>query len=545
MKIVSEFLGYNIIESAGGEHYGVRHGVVGLDVDKADNDGYPYGICFRDKNINTLKNLVKTFVNDFNVPANLIDGLRGLKDVDSNVISATPLTELGMPEIIEIEPASVCNLQCIMCPQSYDRDRIVADNAILDPCFIKNLKGVEGKWVTMGANNEPSAHPQFADIMKGLTDFGAKIDLTSNATLLTKALTNKLSDCNFTNVNFSFDGINKQTYESIRQGASYKETIENILYFKNAVTNLKPYFTINTVLMRRTIDELLDSLRFWEGHGFSHMGVINFILGNLKDELKSESLEQVMDSVYKKLDDAARMVIEKHFRITLSSSFFHNAASKEVYPDNFTGDCVKSNHPEAEIPFNVRTFFQNGYFPGMHVGCRSPFKYVRILSNGDVTLCTQFVIGNIYEQNLVDIWYGQRAGSVRKLTLQNAKLCHECDYYRLCLQAGTHDLEKNKSSFLFAEAINKYHNQTLILGGFWGYNIVAWKEDFYGIPSALGNVDLRFEDINDRKCIFVDKSLEKLKGCIRRRPYPMFLLLLRKKIVVWFACGIGRIKNLF
>jgi radical SAM protein with 4Fe4S-binding SPASM domain len=225
--------------------------------------------------------------------------------------------------------------------------------------------------------------------------------------------------------------------------------------------------------MRRTVDELSDLLQFWEGHGFNHMGVINLILGNLKGELKKESLESVTDSVYKKFDEAARLVIEKNLRITLSSSFSHNAASKALYPANFIGNCVKSNHPEAEIPFNVRTFFQNGYFPGMHVGCRSPFKYVRILFNGDVTLCAQFVIGNIYEQNLVDIWYGQRAGRVRKMILKNAKICHECDYYRLCLQSGTHDLEKDKTSFLFAEAINKYHDPTLIKRFFRGYNIFA------------------------------------------------------------------------
>jgi radical SAM protein with 4Fe4S-binding SPASM domain len=473
MKILSEFQGYNIIEGTCSTHYGVRHGVIGLDVDRADTDGYPYGICFRDKDINNLKNQIRAFVNNFSVPANLIDGLRGLKDIDSNVISTTPLTELGMPEIIEIDPASVCNLKCIMCPQSYDRDRILANKTIIDPRFIKNLTGVEGKWICMGAKNEPSTHPQFVDILNWLTDLGAKIDLTSNATLLTKTLTKKIADCNFTNVCFSFDGIKKQTYESIRKGSSYENTIENILYFKDAVKNQSPYFTIQTILMRRTVDELSDLLQFWEGHGFNHMGVINLILGNLKGELKKESLESVTDSVYKKFDEAARLVIEKNLRITLSSSFSHNAASKALYPANFIGNCVKSNHPEAEIPFNVRTFFQNGYFPGMHVGCRSPFKYVRILFNGDVTLCAQFVIGNIYEQNLVDIWYGQRAGRVRKMILKNAKICHECDYYRLCLQSGTHDLEKDKTSFLFAEAINKYHDPTLIKRFFRGYNIFA------------------------------------------------------------------------
>jgi hypothetical protein len=55
---------------------------------------------------------------------------------------------------------------------------------------------------------------------------------------------------------------------------------------------------------------------------------------------------------------------------------------------------------------------------------------------------------------------------------------------------------------------------------------------------VLGDIDLRLEDINDREDILVDKSLENLKGYIRKRPYPRF-----KTIVALFAFGFGRIKK--
>jgi len=246
-----------------------------------------------------------------------------------NDTSTVPLTAFDLPEIIEIEPTHTCNLRCIMCHVSYEK----LSHTMISPDFVKKLKCLKDKWVVVGSNYEPAAHPQFTELILGLSDLGMKIELTTNGTLFRKATTDKLAGCNFKNVTFSFDGIRKETYESIRRNANYDQALERILYFKNSVSNKETYFTVNNTLMKRNIDEIVESVDFWEKNGFNHMGLIIMVLRDTNAALVNESLEPVMDSVYSRLEKAARLVIENKYKITLSSPFFAKMASlKKQYP---------------------------------------------------------------------------------------------------------------------------------------------------------------------------------------------------------------------
>src|SRR5947209_8334901 len=89
--------------------------------------------------------------------------------------SPTPLDEEGLPEVIEIEPIHTCNLRCIMCHVSFEK----VSKRRIAPSFVDRLGGLKGKWARVGSNYEPVAHPQFAEIVEGLTRQGMKIELTS------------------------------------------------------------------------------------------------------------------------------------------------------------------------------------------------------------------------------------------------------------------------------------------------------------------------------------------------------------------------------
>lgn len=421
-----------------------------------------------------------------------------------------PLTEFGPPEIIEIEPIHNCNLRCIQCHVSYEK----LTKAMIDPSFVKRLKGLEKKWVFMGSQFEPVMHPKFGDIIRALSDQGMKIELTTNGTLFTEKLSNRLADCNWINVIISFDGILKETFEAIRRNANYERTLENILIFKNALKNKETYFAINYTLLRRNVDEVPDSVKFWEQHGFDHVGFIVMVIRNLNEILKNASLEIIMDYVYKKLEEAARIVIEGNYKITLTSALFNSWMDlKDLYPVNFMDSCVMSNNPDSRLPFNPRTYFQNGEYPGMQVNCRSPFKFARIYFDGNVDLCYQFTVGNIYETDFLDIWYGEKARQVRELVLHNAEVCYSCEYYKFCIKAGEVNFE-NKDSFQSKMVVDKYHKPMLI-EDFGIYNIVGYRKNYYGFPKGLVSSDARFiKNVDKLKGIFIAESIDKIKELI-------------------------------
>jgi len=429
-----------------------------------------------------------------------------------HISGETAFTKLGPPEIIEIEPTFACNLRCIQCHVSYQK----LPNTMIDFKFVKHLKGLKGKWVVLGSNYEPMVHPKFRDIVVALSGLGLKIDLLTNGTLFTEAMSNQLADCNLSNITISFDGIRKKTYESIRRKANYERTIERILYFKNRVTNEKTYFAVNNTLMRRNIDEVVESVDFWEKQGFDHIGFIIMALRDLNEAIKQESLENMMDYIYERLEEAAKRVIENNYRITLSGAGLKDLSElKAIYPANFVGGCVKSNNPQARTPFNPGEFVQNGYYPGMPVQCRSPFKSARILYNGNVELCYQFPIGNIYDNDLLDIWYGEKAQRVREYLMRNSKVCHACEYYNLCIKAGELDYS-NVGSFYSELADKKYRYPEVVeeLKSY-NYKIVNWIGDYYAIPTYYGSVNIVTDNVAELKGVFIDKSIDRLKDTVR------------------------------
>lgn len=422
----------------------------------------------------------------------------------------TSLTDFDLPELIRIEPIHTCNLRCVMCHVSYEK----LTNAKVDvPLLAKQLKGLEGKWVDIGSTHEPTAHPNFSDLVLSLSELGMRIDMTTNGTLLTPNLVKKIADCNFEMVTISFDGCRKETYEAIRRNANYEETVSRILDFKSSVKR-RTNFAVNNTVMKQNMNEIVESVQFWENNEFNFLFFIMMVVRDMNEILVNESLENQMDVVYKHFYDAARLVIEQNYKISIGSAAFNEPSDlKKSYPNNFIDSYVKSNNLQSRLQFQPIDYFQNGDYPGMNVSCRSPFKAVRIDYHGDVYLCqNMFKIGNIYEHNLVDIWYGEEAKRVRKILLKSPKVCHSCEYYLFCINAKNVDYSE-KDNFFNVPTI-QYRNPALI-EEFGDYNIVGWLGDYYGFPQKLGSFDIRLSNLSELPGVLVEKSIEELKNAIQ------------------------------
>jgi MoaA/NifB/PqqE/SkfB family radical SAM enzyme len=319
--------------------------------------------------------------------------------------SPTPLDEEGLPEVVEIEPIHTCNLRCIMCHVSFEK----VSKRRIDVSFIDRLGGLEGKWARVGANYEPVAHPQFAEIVQGLTRQGLKIDLTTNGTLFTPRLIARIKDCNFRIVTISFDGARRETYERIRRRGDFELTIQRIAAFKQAVQARNPdvYFALNYTVLKSNIDEIVEAVDLWERHGFDHIGFISMILRSSEPSIVAESPEPVAAQVGEHIKTAVERIVTGGYRITLSSPWLHDAEIRAAFPDNvgvFGAGLAGSNRADKRWPFTPGTHFQNGAFPGMHVDCRSPFKFIHIAYDGNVQLCQKISVGSIYRDDLLTIW---------------------------------------------------------------------------------------------------------------------------------------------
>lgn len=398
-----------------------------------------------------------------------------------------PLDELGLPEIIEIEPIHTCNLRCIMCHVSYEK---LSKQRLDIRRTLRALRGVNDRWVMLASSYEPAAHPEFARLASGLSDQGFNLDMTTNGSLFTASLLAGIKDANFRFVTVSFDGATKATFEHIRRRANFELTIERIAALRQTFAARGTYFNVNNTVMRSNLTEVEAAVDLWESHDFDHLGLILMRQRDPDPTLKAETLGDDMAEVHQHFSAAARRVIEREYRLVLSSPAFLDSPLRADYPEAFTDGVVHSRHPRYRLPINPRDYYQRGYYPGMPVDCRSPFKFARINYNGDVVLCQRFIVGNIYLNTFLEIWHGQKARAVREGIRRpgNEKTCHSCSYYRFCVKAGmleTSDpanfINLSNPAKLSPDEQKQDDGTPIFLGLQYNYRKFFWSGEYFGI----------------------------------------------------------------
>lgn len=426
------------------------------------------------------------------------------------------MTDFDLPQLIEIEPIHSCNLRCIMCHVSYEK----LSNTRLDITkFFEHLCDINGKNIIVGATHEPAMHPQFTELMTGLSERGANLELTTNGSILTPKIVESIKNCNFKHIIISFDGITKETCESVRHNLKYEQTLKQILAFKNTITS-NSLFSINYTVLKKNMHEMLAATQFWNEQGFDHIGFIMMAIRN--EVIKNESPQDCMPVIYEKLEQIARYIIENSCKLSMSSSALVGVKTlRQTYPDCFRGNYVKSKNSQACFIPIVRDV-QKGDFPGMPVSCRSPFTYARILYSGEVQLCAKFVIGNIYEKSFEDIWFGEQANGIRNMLMENPKICHQCDYYRFCLCSIDIDLANEKNFFADGVGVNKKEaifslTPQLLLEGYLDFNIIAYQGNIYAIHQNDGAFDFEKVKRSGYKHLIKGATIEEVKKLIEQK----------------------------
>lgn len=144
-----------------------------------------------------------------------------------------------LPSAVWIEPTNVCNLKCIMCPNSVIEQRnkgfmdMVLYQKIIDE--IKNF----ATYVILCISGESLLHKDFSKMVKIAKQNGLAVYLSTNATVLTRGLSRRILEAGLDWVNFSFDGCTKEIYEKVRIGANFEKTLRNVIDFLEIKKELK------------------------------------------------------------------------------------------------------------------------------------------------------------------------------------------------------------------------------------------------------------------------------------------------------------------
>ncbi len=193
----------------------------------------------------------------------------------------------ALPSVYWTDITRLCDLRCVMCPQSRGLEdhrptmsldmfkRIIDDVCENSPLIKLYLSG------------EPLLHKDLFEMIAYADRQGCRTMIHTNATLLTKGMSEKLLSSALTFLSFSFDGCSAEVYERLRPPAKFEAVRANIEQYLalRRVQDGGPHTSIEIIRMQDTKDLLQDFVRQWEASGVDEVHVVDCMtwLGCVKD----------------------------------------------------------------------------------------------------------------------------------------------------------------------------------------------------------------------------------------------------------------------
>ncbi len=169
-------------------------------------------------------------------------------------------------------------------------------------------------------SGEPVLTKGFTEMLEITQSYGVKNEMYTNGTLLTDKMINRLIPT-LGVLTFSFDGVDKQTYEAIRQGADFDQVVATIKKVirrcrQQLPPDQQPQFGINCTLMEINIRQLPELVRFAaEELGVDYMQA-NHVFP-VTEEIKKMSLANHVELAIRCIDEAIEVARETGFNLVV------------------------------------------------------------------------------------------------------------------------------------------------------------------------------------------------------------------------------------
>jgi MoaA/NifB/PqqE/SkfB family radical SAM enzyme len=334
-----------------------------------------------------------------------------------------------LPDELQLEITSACNLRCTMCLVSYRPPVNKLAGAMSPELFARILDEVPSlRRLTLQGLGEPLLSPYLLEQLTLAKARGIRTGFNSNATLLTRRRADELVAAGLDWLHISLDGASAGTYEAIRGGADFDTVLKNLaglVAAKRAAGSASPWLRVVFVAMRGNVAELPDLVRL-----LAELGV---------DELRVQNLSHSFDDT----DPAGRYAGIREF--TAAQALWSGedgaaagaafAAAREA-ADRYGLELRLPRLSEPSTP-------DGGDAPpagvtGGRPGCTWPWDAAYVTSRGVVQPCCMVMgddrvaLGDLARQSFPEIWYGEPYREFRRRLAGDdpPAVCRGCSLYR-------------------------------------------------------------------------------------------------------------------
>lgn len=325
-----------------------------------------------------------------------------------------------LPDALQVEVTSACNLRCTMCLVSYRAPVNKLAGAMPPELFRSLVDGVPGlRRLTLQGLGEPLLSPYLLDMVEQAKARGIAVGFNSNATLLSRGTADRLVAAGLDWLHVSLDGARAQTYEGIRGGARFDPVVRNLaglVEAKHAVGSAVPWIRVVFVAMRRNVGELPELVRL-----LATIGV---------DELRVQNLSHTFSDT----DPSGGYAGIREFT---AQEALWTGADRQAADRAFAA----ARQAAAECGLVLR-------LPGLDAaaparldgapGCSWPWDAAYVTSTGVVQPCCmvmgddRVVLGRLDEQTFPEIWYGEPYREFRRRLVGEhpPEVCQGCALYQ-------------------------------------------------------------------------------------------------------------------
>ena len=313
---------------------------------------------------------------------------------------------------LEIDISNRCNLRCVMCYHSLDAF-VRRPPAFLSLERFEQIAAAvlpQAHTLTLALGSEPMTSPHFIPLLRAAARHRVpRVTFFTNATLMHDAVVDAILDARVTEVCVSIDGATRETYETIRRGASFDRVIDNVrrlVAARDRRGQPEPRVRFDVVMMRKNVHELpaiveLASLCGASAVNFFHMVAYE----GLDTAQQSLALSPELSDRWLGL----ALLAAERLGVTVTA-----------HPRLFAADRNQGVEAEAFAPTPY---------------CAFPFFHVSMNSEGDVLPCPfshgEAPYGRVTtETPLQVIWLGSRFSELRRRILDRdpPDMCRRCSY---------------------------------------------------------------------------------------------------------------------
>ncbi len=345
----------------------------------------------------------------------LFDKIRNLY---SKTTYSKPLSRAKLPLRYFFELTHLCNLNCPYC--------YVGKSNIKEELTTKDWKNIIDQipfysFVTL-VGGEPLIRKDFSEILFYCCKktFG-KVNVVTNGTLMNENIIDDFIKSKMLLVSVSLDGWGKNHDKNRLKDGIFSKIQENLEILNEKRKNKRLMVDIKTIVLKDNLEDLIKLYEYSTKMGFEFFSISFLRNNNLKqNSILYENFEEIFSK--------PNYPIEEYFDLEEFKKVYLEIQKIKKHSKTKIRFAPKFDNKNSNIELKtIENFFKNKdkKIDEIYEPCLYPYSNTIINPKGDVYPCLSIKMGNLKEQNLIDIMNNPKYKCFRN-NLKYAKVFSSC-----------------------------------------------------------------------------------------------------------------------